>query len=74
MKQCKKCMNKPYKDKLFCCALAELCNAFNKLFREICGEVIKPFECSSRLVDERYAGKGINRKDLKENGRKENHN
>lgn len=58
MKQCKICMNKPYKDKLFCCAVAELHNAFNEIMRNLplFGQDVKPFECGSRLIDKRYTG------------------
>lgn len=58
MKQCEKCMNKPYKDKLTICKVAELHDALNELFRRIpfFGQHVKPFKCSSRLVDKRYTG------------------
>lgn len=58
MKQCEICIHKPYKDKLLCCASGELINAFRELLREIpfFGRFVKPFECGSRIVDERYTG------------------
>ena len=58
MKQCKICINKPYKDKLLCCAGAELNNAFNDILKKIpfIRRFVKPFECGSRIVDKRYTG------------------
>ena len=47
MKQCENCWNKPYKDKLFCCACSELLFAFNELFKQLplFGKHVQDFEC-----------------------------
>lgn len=55
MKQCKTCMNREYKDKLTCCACAELFHAFHELFKQfpLFGKYVKTFECGSYMVDKK---------------------
>ena len=58
MKQCEICINKPYKDKLVCCSVAELHNAFNNVFKliPVIRDFVKPFECGWRIIDKKYSG------------------
>ena len=56
MKQCKTCMNREYKDKLTCCAVAELFHAFWELlkFLPFFGKDFKTYECGSYMADDVY--------------------
>ena len=51
MEQCKTCMNREYKEKLFCCCAAELNQAFRELFKCIpfFGKNVKDLECGSYI-------------------------
>ena len=58
MKQCEKCIDREYKDKLICCAVAELFHAFRELWKQLpfFGKYIKTYECGSYMADNRLTG------------------
>lgn len=53
MKQCRTCMNREFKDKLCCCAVAELFHAFRELCKVLpfFGKYISTYECESYMED-----------------------
>jgi len=58
MKQCKKCINREYKDKLCCCAVADLFHAFRELLKLIplFGKYVETYECGSYMADNKLTG------------------
>ncbi len=58
MKQCKTCMNREFKDKLTCCAVADLFHAFRELMKQLplFGKHVQTYECVSYTADNRLTG------------------
>lgn len=58
MKQCRTCMNREFKDKLTCCAVADLFHAFREILKCIpfFGKDFKTYECGSYMADNKLTG------------------
>lgn len=56
--RCKTCLNREYKDRLFCCAVAELNHSFHNLVKTLplFGKYVKKHECGFYMEDKRMTG------------------